>query len=643
MLEDKAQILESVAPFSLLDDSLREKIAAEAEIKEYARGTYVFRQGTPSLNALFVILEGLAEVTVKSQTGSESVVGYRHQHDFFGETVLLTDEEYPGSVRANTDLRCLVIPQKAVESLLYHNPEVASYFSRVLLSRMRRLYQEIITEQPPGITLRGESVLFRRRAAEIMSTPAITCHPDDNICKIAQQMVEYDISAVVVVDRTNKPLGIVTENDLVKRLAQQENKWSLLTAEMLMNKDIVEVPVTAYLHQVLVQIIKFGVKHVVVTESGLLAGIISAFDLARARSAGTLSVAYRIETQQTIAGLKEASLEIDGFLNALVAEKTPVRDILAIVSELHDAFTRRVVQLVEEEVEKERGAKPVDYCLILMGSAGRREQTIRTDQDIAIIFDDPDGGDESKTAAYFQYLGGRISDTLAECGFEKCQFGIMPSNREWCRSISEWQEHVMRLTLRVNPEDVRVLTVLLDFRPVYGNYKMARNLWYAVFRSFDEVSSGALHLVADSNAQIKPPLSLFGQILTEKSGPHKNHINLKTAACIHIVNIVRILALKHKITETSTLERLRLLREAKAITPDDAEFVEAAYETLLMFRIRENLKKLRQGGKPDNYIKPRDLSKREQEVLKSALAVISRLKNITTNEFGEFWRLYLPS
>jgi len=641
-LEVAIGVLRSITPFSSLSEAVLEELAPQTYLKAFPKGTYVFRQGTPTLHALFIVVEGLAEVTVTNSRGKESVVSFRHPHDFFGETVVLTDEEYPGSVRARKDLTCLVMPREVFERLMYHHPEVSRFFSRVLLSRMRSLYQEIVADQAPDF-VRAESALFRRRAAEIMSTPVVTCRRSEPVHHVAQIMVEKNIGSVVVVDQTGHPVGLVTERDLVARLADPAQGWPAhLTAEAVMQRKLVQVPAGAYLYEVLVQVIKHGCKHLTVTENEFLVGIISVADLARARSTGTLWFAHRIETQPTLEGLRETSHEVDGFLHALIREKTPVRDILAIVSELHDAFTRRVIQLCEAEVEQTHGPKPSDYCWIAMGSAGRREQTIRTDQDNAIIYADPEEDTGTAAAEYFLHLGTMISKALTECGFRECRFGVMPSNREWCRSLGEWREHLVQLLMRAEPEDIRKLTILLDFRPVYGDFDLARSLWQTAFTTFEQLPSAVLDLAADSKTQMRVPLNLFGAFITEKSGPHKNQINLKSAACTHIVNTVRVFALKHRISATPTLERLRLLVEGEVIPPDDAEFIEAAYEALLMFRIRENLKKLDRGEEPDNYVNPHTLSKREQEILRDALSVITRLQNLIVSRFGESLRLYLP-
>lgn len=399
-MEDVVRTLRSITPFSALDEAVLAEVGNRAELRRFPRGAYVFKQGTPSRHALFVVADGLAEVTVTNSHGQENIVGYRHPQDFFGETVVLTDEDYPGSVLAKDDLTCVIIPREVFERLMYHHPEVAKFFSRVLLSRMRNLYQEIVAQSAPETSVRAESALFRRRAAEIMSSPVITCRPVEPVRHVAQLMVDRNISAVVVVDDTGHPAGLVTERGLVRLLTGRQ--WPAgSTVQAVMHRNLVEIPVTAFLYEALVQMIKHGCKHLVVTESGILAGIISIADLARARSTGTLRVAHRIEAQHTLAGLCETSREVDNFLHILVTEKAAVSDILAVMAELHDAFTRQVIRLCEAEVEQTHGPKPADYCWIAMGSAGRREQTIRTDQDNAIIYTDPDEGMEETAAEYF--------------------------------------------------------------------------------------------------------------------------------------------------------------------------------------------------------------------------------------------------
>ncbi|MBO8127664.1 MAG: CBS domain-containing protein [Peptococcaceae bacterium] len=642
-MEKVIRLLKSIVPFRSLDEAVLREVGTEMYFKEFPAGVYVFRQGDPSQNLLYIVIEGTAEVTVRSGRGMETVVGYRRKNDFFGETVVLTDQKYPGSVRAKEDLTCLVVPRKIFERLMHHYPDVADFFSRVLLDRMRTLYEEIVAEQAHAVHGRGAEALFRRRVKELMSSPVITCRLGDPVSRVARVMADRNISAVIVVDGDGRPVGIVTERDLVAELiARPVKKVEECRVETVMKPELVTIAASVYLHEALLKMIKYGVKHLAVMEDGRLAGIISVVDLVKARGTGTFWVAHRIESQQTIAGLSEVGREVDNFLNALVAEKAGAREIMDIMSELNDALTRRVIALCEQEMRERYGPPPVDYCWVTMGSAGRREQTLRTDQDNAIIYDDPEDAETVEAADYFHRLGIKITDALVRCGFAECPGGVMSAYPEWCQSLAQWKERVQRWIFRGEPEDVRMLTILLDFRLVYGTETLAEKLWRAVFQTL-KARGGAPHFMAGDDVHLRPPLSLFGGFVTERSGKHKNQINLKTAACLPIVNCVRIFALKYGLTETSTLGRLRLLAGMGAMPRDDIEFIEAAYETLMMFRIRSNLAKLDRNETPDDYINPFELSKREQAVLKDAFSVIPRLQKRTAGEFGEFWRLYLPS
>ncbi|MGQ9755092.1 MAG: DUF294 nucleotidyltransferase-like domain-containing protein [Desulfotomaculales bacterium] len=629
-------ILKKMPPFNTLDEDTIARLVPQLALAEFPRGTYIFRQGTPSLHKLFLVVEGLAEVTVAGEQGAATVVGYRRPGEFFGETVVLTDAAYPGSVMAKEDLTCLVIPGEVFESLVYQNGGVAAFFSRALLERMRRLYEAIVAEA--GDTHgRAESPLFRRRVGELMSSPVVTCRVHDPVTGVAALMQEHNISAVVVIDSEGQPVGLITERDLVNQLiGERRYRLEECSAREVMSQRLVTINRDAYLNQAMLEVIKHGVKHLAVTDRGMLAGIVSIVDLVKARSTGTFWIAHRIEAQQTLEGLADVSREVDGFLSALVAERASVRDIFALVSELYDALTRRVIQLCEEELAAEGwGQPPVPYCWINMGSAGRREQILRTDQDNGIIYADPPKGREQEVTAYFQLLGSRVVEGLVRCGFAPCRGGIMASNPAWCRPLPSWEIVARRWLYRVDPSDVRMLTIFLDFRPVWGEEGLAATLRERVFAAFKSAGAASALWTRDE-AQFRVPLSFLGGFVTEKSGPHKNEIDLKLAAAVHVVNCIRIFALTYGIAETSTFGRLDELVKVGVLAPDDAEFVGAAYETIMMFRIRENIRNLMEGRRPDNYINPHNLTRREQALLKDSFSVITRLQKITASQFGEF-------
>ncbi|MCG8400884.1 MAG: DUF294 nucleotidyltransferase-like domain-containing protein [Firmicutes bacterium] len=645
MIIDVLNVLKSVTPFNSLTLDVLNDLIPKLQEKTYPAGTYVFRQGEPSQQCLFIISQGSAEVVISNEKGLETVVGFRQRLDFFGETVVLTDQSYPASVRAKGSLSCYLLSRKDLERLISSHSDFAGFFSQILSERMRVLYEEIVTEQFFEAYSSVDTPLFSKRISEIMSIPVITCHPDHSVKSAIDIMMAKNISSLVVADDDAKPLGMVTEKGLVKnmvsgRLTSIEN----LTAGEIMDRQIITISPGAFFNQALLAVIKHQVKHLIVVDRGKLVGIVTLMDLIKARNTGTLLLTDEIDNKNSIDELAVVGKQVDNVLNALVAEKATVLEILEIMTELHDRLTRRVIFICEEEMARQgRGRPPVDYAWMHMGSAGRREQTLRTDQDNAIVYADPTKDLAAETATYFHDLAVLIVDGLEKCGFAKCQGGVMASNPQWCRSLSGWLEVVDEWMKKAVPENVRSLTIFLDFRYIYGENRLVNQLHEIILQQEHNNDSSAIisHLLTQDDIKFKVPLTLLGGFSTHKSGPHKGEVNLKNSAAIHIVNCIRVFAVKHGITEASTFYRIKVLNERKILPSDDAELIAAAYETLLMFRNRENLKKVKQGREPDNYINPHRLSKREQALLKDAFTAIARLQKLTSNRFSIYWLSYL--
>ncbi|GAW92435.1 DUF294 nucleotidyltransferase-like domain-containing protein [Calderihabitans maritimus] len=628
------EALQKIQPFdSLPEDTLRQ-LGNDLELREFEPGSYVFRQGESSHQCLFLIVEGFAEITVIDDRGIETVVGYRKQYDFFGETVVLNDKSYPASVRAVERLKCLILGRDIFETLLDNYGTFSSFFSKILSSRLRELFSEVVHEhsyEAYGL----ETYPFRKRASEIMSSPVITAKHNDSVKSIAETMSTKNISSVVVVDEEDKPVGLITEKDLVAKIIARERQAAEIAAEEVMSRNMITVTPDTFFYQVLLAMVKGQAKHVAVVDEDTqrLMGIITMRDMVKSRSTGALMIIEEIETQDTIEGLAVAGREIDSILKALIAEKAPVPEIFQVISEFHDRITRKVIAICEKEMMTEgHGSPPVDYCFISMGSAGRKEQTLRTDQDNGIIYRDPDPKQAERTRHYFSLLGNKIVEGLYRCGFAKCRGNVMASNPDWCKSYSAWKRTVANWVINSEEESIRMLSIFLDFRPVAGNPKLAQELQKYVF---DLMNSHSLvfRFLAEDDFRSRVPLGLGGRFLVEKSKEHRNEINLKRAASIHVVDCVRLHALRHGITVTSTLERLKALEAKGVFSKDDAQFFAAAYESLMLFTIRENLRKAMKGQSPDSYLDITRLTKREKTMLKDAFKAVTKLQNLTASAF----------
>lgn len=621
-------LLRQTPPFSSLKDEELADLWASAKQQFYPKGTYVFRAGMPSKNCLFVVAAGLAEIVVSGEGGVETVVGQRRRGEIFGETVVLTGKNYPAAVRAAEDLTCLLLPRRALEQLLLSNPSFASFFSQVLADRLRQLYAEALREQAYE-AYRSDYFLFQQKITSIMSSPVITCQVDQSVAEISRIMAEHGVGSVLVLEGEDLR-GALTERDLIQKVLSRGLDPQRVTARDIMHTDFPTLPVTATCGDALVAVSRRPTKYLLVVDGNKPAGVVSIRDLIKARTTGTLYTAEEIESQNSIDGLARIGREVDRVLQALVAEKAPVPQLFEVMTALHDRLVRRVIEICLAEMHREgAGAPPASFCWLNLGSSGRREQTLRTDQDNALVFADVEG-EQAGVQEYFLRLGQKVVEGLAACGFAKCRGGVMAANAEWCRPLAQWQRLLRLWAAQREPLNIRLLSIFLDFRPVYGDESLAHELRRLVLQLFAE--GGLARAMAEDDLQSAVPIGLFGHWRTEK-GAHQGEINLKNSVCVHLVDCVRIYSLRAGIEKTPTLERLTYLGQEGVFPPDDVELWQAAFETLMMIRIRENLKKVSRGQEPDNYVNPYHLSRRERSLLREAMAAVARLQRLTESHF----------
>jgi CBS domain-containing protein len=535
-------------------------------------------------------------------------------------------------------LTAVCVERRDLERLIHANVALAGFFTALLAERMRLLWAELSTTRAGEAYACVTEPLFRRRVGDLMSSPVVTCDIDDPVTKAAQTMSARNFGALVVIGRDGRACGMLSARDLVRHLvADRRYPVDECRVGQVCSRQLVTIGPEAYLGQALVTLLRHQVEQILVVDRQQPVGLVTLTDVVRSRSTGHLLLAHDIEAQQSIEQLAQTGQAVDRVLETLLEEQATVTDILDVMSTLHERLTRRVIALAEERMRREGfGPPPVAYCWINMGSAARREQTLRTDQDNAIVYADPPERDAGAVQAYFQRLGEVVVADLETCGFALCPGKVMANQPDWCQSLSQWTAAVADWVGSPTPEHVRRLTILLDCRPVWGNPALAEALWERIFAAFQQ-SMGASHLLSKDDRQFSAPLSLLGAIVTEKSGPHKDRINLKTRALVHIINALRLMAVNHGISEPSTLGRLHQLTEAGILSKDDAAYYRAAFETLVLLRLRVDAQQTARGQKPDHYLDPESLAPRERLLFKDALSAVVRLQKQVQKTFSVFW------
>ncbi len=304
-------------------------------------------------------------------------------------------------------------------------------------------------------------------------------------------------------------------------------------------------------------------------------------------------------------------------------------------TEYRDLLAGRALALVglEMAAQEGRGEAPVPFALISMGSDGREEQTLITDQDYLIVYGD-DGGDG--TDDYFRAFSELLVERLAEIGFKKCTGDIMPSNPTWRGSLAQWKKKLMAI-VRYEYEDyaknLMDLIVLSDARLVAGDRELAKSL-INLIRGLEQDYFQVLWGMAKAATEMRLALGFLKRLWTEGSGEHKGEFNLKLLAWAPLVMNVRILAINQGIPATSTLRRIELLTADRSFSPPMAQGLTDAYHILTRHRILLQIKVIKGIQKDSYYINPYQLSADEREHIRHAILRIEELQKIIHTNFS---------
>lgn len=313
--------------------------------------------------------------------------------------------------------------------------------------------------------------------------------------------------------------------------------------------------------------------------------------------------------------------------SACLQADTLVVQVVEALNALHDALIRRVLTLAERDTARMGlAAPPVPYAYFLFGSGGRGEQTLASDQDSGLVYgDSADPAEAEQAAAYFSALGTRIVASLSDIGYPPCEGNVIVSNPEWCLPISAWEDKVDRWFAEPSWENVRYLLILADARLLAGDEELARR-WKG--RYFGDMLTHAdiAKRMLENTLRHKVLIGVFGQLLVEEYGENAGSLDIKYGAYIPMVNIFRLLAMRADVAVTSTLGRIRALRESGAVSEEIAEEAAWAFEVFLRLRLLSSDRDDSGQWVGSGKLRPAILNKEDKAPLKKALRIGRRLQ-----------------
>ncbi len=431
----------------------------------------------------------------------------------------------------------------------------------------------------------------------------------------------------LIITKDKLPIGIITNHDFSNR-AVAENLDTKEPVSVIMSSPITMLNEKALIYEALFVMGQKQVKHLAVkNEQGKLIGIVHKNDLLEVQYNSTSYLLKEIERAELIEDIQAVYDRLAGIINLLLSSGANPVSITRITTSISDAITQRLIQLAIEKV----GEPPATFAFITLGSEGRQEQTLKTDQDNAIIFEQTDGAEQKKTQQYFLELAKKVNEWLDSIGYEYCIGEIMASNEKWCQPLSQWKKYFSKWVEDSDPESILDTSIFFDFRLVYGDKRLVETLREHVHH-ITENKAVFFHHMMLSIQRFKPPVNLLGNIITNARDKQSNVLDIKKIM-MPIIGFARIYAIKYKLSETNTPQRLKNLKENQLIKQNIINEALQAYDFLMMLRYKNQSKKILSHDTIDNLVNIDELTDIEISILKKTFSEISGLHTQLTIDF----------
>ncbi|MBE0574886.1 MAG: CBS domain-containing protein [Desulfuromonadales bacterium] len=453
-----------------------------------------------------------------------------------------------------------------------------------------------------------------------------TCDPEDSVLKIAGIMRDLQISSVIVCEKDN-PVGIVTDRDLRSKIVAQGVDPAAVVARKIMNAPLITVSENDFIFEALYRISKNSIHRIcVVDQENRLSGIITVTDIMRLQTHSPQKLVRDIDHAATLEDLKSHHKQIQGLVIHLVGTGVPPRELVRMIALLNDQLLLRLIELLRT---RQFSDLPDKFAFVVLGSEGRREQTLTTDQDNAIIYSDDLSNAE---IAMIEAFSAKLIDALIEIGVPPCPGGIMAKNKFWRRSLSEWQEILNHWLTTPLPENILNGSMFFDLRTIYGDPSLEKGLKKMLAGHFSEEKMFLTRSAANIN-RFKPPLGFFGGIKVEHSEERRGQLDIKKAGIFAITEGVKALAMEAGIMDGGTRERIESLVEKDVLKQKMADDLEASYNFLVFLRLRCQVDNIRAGNEPSNFITLSKLNHMEKGRLKLAFKEVNDFQEFLTVHF----------
>ncbi len=470
----------------------------------------------------------------------------------------------------------------------------------------------LLSELQAGLLFQNEPI----NRAYSVAVPG--CNMKTTVEIASKFMVHANASAILIrPDNNANPIGIVTDIDIRERVVARGLSTDTPVSE-IMSAPLIGISGDALIFEGIVKMLENRVDHLLLKDSqGIYYKVISAKNLLKNQQYVLTKLISDIEQVEVPVQLSVIKNQLPQLMLRMFENTPDARNLTRIVSSVAEAVMRKCVALAINEI----GAPPCKFAFIALGSVGREEQTLVTDQDNAIIYEDVDESLSDNVAAYFNKMGEKVCLWLDDAGYVLCKGDIMARNPKWCQPVSVWQKYFSSWITAMEPAGLLDAKIFFDFRWVYGDVKMVRGL-YSYLNTITNENPLFFYHLAQNCLYSKPPLNIFKNIVVESSGEHREKFSIKKAMT-PLVDYTRIYALRHGISQSNTFARFNQLQVKGHLSEKECRELTLVYKYLMELRFKHQILSLSEGKEPDNYINPKMVTAMEQVQLREALSQVA--------------------
>lgn len=623
IIHDAIEYLQVTPPFQDLEEPILLDVSGSLSIETYPRGTTIISSEGLAQQAYRVIHKGSVKVFIRRDKNEEALVEYLGEGDSFGYPSLFDGDFSRIQVVAVEDTTCYLLDRESILNLFKSHPRFAEHFFLSCHKKtIDRPYREL--KKNKLMYGGGDRLLFSTPIGQLVTRELITAPEAISIREASALMTQNRSDSLILVDTVGLPTGIITDQDLRDRVVTKDRNVKL-PASTIQSISLVKAEANETCIEALYKMVLYNIHHLLVLNNGSLKGVITSHDLMMLQGTSPITLVREIEGLQDIQCLTLLSRKIEGLNRIFFQEGVRPVNILRIITEIKDRMLGKMIELIERKV----GPAPLPYCLLAIGSAGRKEQAFNASynsRDIALIYADPDTAEEEKKCqGYFTRFCSQVKEGLSPISDFPADKDPLNGAPYTCQSLTVWKNAFLNWITRSKNQELQQLPGFFDFRPLYGEYVLSETLRDSVKTLIQNKKSflGSLALVMLKNS---PPIRFFKNFVVEKSGVHKDQFDLVGKGLTPLVDMIRFFALEKGVTETSTLERIQNLKNRHPMVKEWADELEYGFEFIMGLTLNHAFELKEKGKDFHPFINPDQLNNLEKKTLREAFGLIANLQ-----------------